>query len=141
MTAPTTSQAAYQEGLCDVFAVALHDELGYQPVAVRAYFKSRTGKVSYETPHVAARLPDGRLVDSLGITTANEMASRRWYFSHDIIGVGIVDVSRSQAGKSMGHAPSAAEVHKARQVIRNSLNLYTLDTTVSVAADVRKLLK
>lgn len=109
---------SYVEGGCDVFAVALHDELGYQPVAVRGYYRDSKGREQYETPHVAAQRPDGALVDALGVTSKDEMTSRSWYWTHDIERVDVVKVSRRQAGTSMTSMPGAGAIRHARSLIR-----------------------
>jgi hypothetical protein len=101
-----------------VFAVALHEEYGFVPVAVVGYFYDRRGRIDSETAHVAGGMPDGRVADASGAMTPEEMLNLRWAFDNDVFSVDIEPISVEEATETFGPPPSRAEVRTAREYAR-----------------------
>ena len=115
---PQEAVEHFMGGGCDVFAVALHQEYGFQPVAVRGYYRTRDGKIRYETPHVAAMTPSGDVVDASGIMSPADILSVNWYFEHKVFDVRLVPISVHEAATTFGPALSAERVKDAREMAR-----------------------
>jgi hypothetical protein len=118
---PPDAVEHYMRDDADVFALALHHELGFQPVAVRGYFRTDDGQMERETAHVAAALPDGRVVDASGVMHPEEMLDVvGWYFFSEryVEELRIEPISVEEAANTFGPPPSYAEVADAREYVR-----------------------
>jgi hypothetical protein len=108
----------YMGGGCDAFAVALHREYGLQPVAVRGYYYAPDGSVQFETPHVAAMMPAGDVVDAAGVRSPSAMLDADWPFEHAVFDVRLEPISAQEAATTFGRRPSQAEIKRARKMAR-----------------------
>jgi hypothetical protein len=88
----------------DIFALALHEELGLPTVGVCGYVRTGSGHLERAIVHVAAGLPDGHVVDASGVVHPEELLDAvEWYFGgEDVEDIRIEPVSFAEVEDVFG---------------------------------------